>query len=176
MATIPCVCPPKATGEARHASDTVTLRQRLDFRAALTARNTVIVLKQEDPDASVAEILATLTEMYLLVGIESWSLVDTRGKAVPVSRAVIRQFIVDHPDEATAVGDEADGLYSAAVIAPLVARAQNSSPPTPTDESTSATDGQSPPKRPRRSKPSSITTIPTAATARMSASPAGGSS
>ena len=175
MATIECVCPPKA-GETRHPQgDTVTLRAKLDFRSALTARNTVVVLKAEDPDASTADILAALTEVYLLVGIESWSLSDERGKAVPVSRVAIRALMDDHPEAAMTIGDEADEMYSEAVIAPLVARAQTSSPLTPMAASTSATNGSSP-KRPKRSRPSSISTTPTDGIERMSASPAGGSS
>ena len=59
MVKIECVCPPKAGGEKRHPDgDTVTLRERLDFRAAVTVRNAIVVLKQDDPDCGAAEILA----------------------------------------------------------------------------------------------------------------------
>ena len=175
MATIGCICPPKADGTPRHITDEVTLRERLDFRSALWARNTVAVLKQEDAEASVAEILAALTEVYLLVGIESWTLVDAKNKPVPVSKAAIRALLAEHPDEAMTIGDEADGLYTEAVIAPLLARASNFSPPTPIAGSTSATTGSSP-GHPKRSRPSSTSTTPTDGIARMSASLAGGSS
>ncbi len=173
MANIPCVCPPKADGTPRHASgDRVTLRERLDFRSGLTARNTVIVIKQEDPEAGAAEILAGLTEVYLLSGVESWTLVDAKGKALDVNRATVRQLMAEHPDEAMTIGDEADALYSEAVLAPLVKRALTSSSSTPTTDSTSATTGSEPrPLKP--SKRSSTTTSPTDATERMSASRAG---
>jgi len=153
----------------------VTLRERLDFRAALTARNMMIVIKTEDPDAGVAEILAALTETYLLLGIESWSLVDAKGKPVEPSRAAIREMLLAHPDAAMQVGDAADELYSQAVLLPLVARAQRSSPPTPTAQSTSAP-RPSRAKHPRPSRPSSITTTPTDATETTSLSPDGASS
>lgn len=170
MATIECACP----GDVRHPDgDVVTLRERLDFRSALTARNAIVVLKSEDPDASPGEILAALTETYLLVGIESWTLVDARGKPVPVSKAAIRALMDEHQESAMAIGDEADGLYNEAVIGPLVRRASTSSPPTPIGRSTSARSGGAPRKR---SKPSSTTASPTAVTERMSASPGGGSS
>ena len=173
---IECLCPPKATGEVRHpAGDEITLRERLDFRAALTARNTMVLLKEEDPDVSSAEILAALTETYLVLGIESWSLVDAKGKPVPASKAAIRELLLTKPDIAMEVGDAADALYSAAVILPLLARARNSSRPTPTNGSTSVTT-PSLPKPPKRSRRSSITTIPTAATVTTSPSPAGDSS
>ena len=174
MATINCICPPKPDGTARHPNgDTVRLRETLDFKAGLTARNRIILLRQDDPDVGGAEMLAELTEVYLLAGIESWTFLDAKGKPVEVSKPAIRAFIAAHPMEAMDVGDEADALYSEAVIAPLVARASSSSPRTPTDESTSATSGSSPsPRKP--SKRSSITTIPTGGTERMSASPAGG--
>jgi hypothetical protein len=173
MATIGCVCPPKADGTPRYVTDEVTLREKLDFRSALVARNTVAVLKQEDAEASVAEILAALTEVYLLFGIESWTLTDAKGKPLEVSKQAVRALMADHADAATVIGDEADGLYTEAVIAPLLARASTSSPPTSTSGSTSATTGSSPTPR-KQPKRSSISTIPTAVTERMSASPGGG--
>jgi hypothetical protein len=173
MATVTCLCPPKATGEVRHPDgDTIDLRERLDFRSALTARNVFVLLKTEDPDVSTGEIMATLTETYLLLGIESWSLVDAKGKAVEVSKAAIRELLLTNQEAAMVVGDEADARYSEAVIAPLVARASNSSPATPTNGSTSVTTGSVPkPRKP--SKPSSTTTTRTGATVTTSQSPAG---
>lgn len=173
---IDCLCPPNARGETRHPDgDTVTLRERLDFRAALTARNTMVLVKQEDPDASPADILAALTEVYLLIGITGWTLVDAKNRPVEVSRATIREHLLSNPDVAMVVGDAADEMYSAAVILPLMARANNSSPPTPIEGSTSATKPSTPRSR-KPSSPSSITTIPTDATATTSLPPAGGSS
>jgi hypothetical protein len=184
---IPCLCPPKVTrlrdGDStgpdhtavRHPDgDTVSFRERLDFRSSLAIRNSIAVLSAEDGETSVAEILAVLTESYLLYGIERWTLVDEKGKPVEVSKAAIRERLLSHPDIAMTVGDEADSLYAEAVMLPLLARAQTSSPPTPTNGSTSATRGRS--RSPKRSKPSSITTIPTAATETTSSSLVGGSS
>lgn len=172
--TIRCVCPPKTDGQARHPNgDTVTFRERLPFRDALAARNTVILIKQDDPDADAATILAALTEVYLLVGIESWTLTDAKGKPVPVSRQAVRDLMAEHVDESMELGDAADALYSEAVIVPLVNRAATYSPPTPINASTSPTNGSRPAPR-KRSKPSSITTTPTGGTERMSASPGGG--
>ena len=173
MATFACICPPKSNGDPRHVNgDTVTLRDHLPFRAGLAARNTVILLKQEDSEATTADILASLTEVYLLEGIESWTLYDDKGKQVPVSRSTIRAFMADHVDEAMTVGEEADGLYSASVIDPLVRRAATFSQPTQTTNSMSATNGSSPTPL-KRSKRSSISTSPTGGTERMSASPGG---
>lgn len=170
---IECVCPPTATGDTRHpGGDRVELRDKLDFRSALTARNAIALAKENDPDASSAEILAVLTETYLTLGITAWTLVDERGKRVEPSRAAIRSFMESYPDVAMEVGDEADGLYSAAVILPLVARAQKSSQPSPTDDSTSATTG-SELKRPKPSKPSSTSTTRMDGTGTTSASLAG---
>jgi len=175
MVTVACLCPPNAAGEVRHPTgDEITLREHLDFRAALTARNTMMLVKTEDPDATVADMLAALTETYLLVGIESWSLVDAKGKPIEATKAAIREHLFSRPDIAMGVGNAADGLYSQAVIAPLVALASRSSPSTSTDESTSVTKHSSPPRKPSRpSLPSSITSIPTAGTAKTSPSLAG---
>jgi hypothetical protein len=176
MVTINCLCPANARGEVRHPDgDTVVLRERLDFRSALTARNTIVLLKTEDPNVSAAEVLAALTEVYLLLGVESWSIVDAKNHPVEVSKATIREHLLSNPDVAMVVGDAADELYSEAVILPLVARAQSSSPRMRTGGSTSVTKRSSA-TRPKRSKPSSITTIPTAATVTTSASPDGDSS
>ena len=87
---IVCPCPAK-DGAPRHVSDTVTLRETLDFRAATTIRNSIAFAKAEDPDLSSAEMLAILTEGYLLFGIEAWSLTDEKNKAVPATKPEIRQ-------------------------------------------------------------------------------------
>lgn len=170
---IECVCPPTAAGDTRHpAGDTVELRERLDFRSALTVRNAIIMAKQDDPDMDAPEILAMLTEKYLLLGIESWSLVDAKAKKVEPTRDAIRAFVQDHPNEAMEVGDAADALYSAAVILPLVARAQKSSPTSQTNGSTSPTTGsRSVPRKP--SKPSSTSITPMVDIEMTSASPGG---
>ena len=64
MVAIPCICLPDGT---RHPSgDTVELREKLDFTAALAARNTIIHAKTNDPGMSIAEVQALLTELYLL--------------------------------------------------------------------------------------------------------------
>ena len=177
MAVIECVCPPKADGNPRHPDgDEINLRDKLPFQSALAARNTVILMRQEDEDtepSTPGEILAALTQVYLFHGIKSWTLTDAKGRPIEPNRHTIRAFIEANPDAAMAVGDEADGLYSEAVITPLVVRASKSLPPTPIDASTSVTNGPSPaPRKP--SKRSSTTTTPTEGTATISALPVGG--
>jgi len=169
---ISCVCPPLANGGPRHSVDDITLRDRLAFRAALTVRNTIIVTKSEDAQASIAEILASLTEVYLLEGIEGWSIVDQRNKAVPVSRETVRAFMDEHPDEAMTVGDAADGLYVEAVMRPLLKTASTSSQPTQTTESTSPTIGSEPKPR-KHSKPSSTASTQMDGTGTTSSLPGG---
>lgn len=171
---IRCVCPPKATGETRHATDRVKLRERLDLSRLLIANKTVRVIKAEDPNATVAEILAGLSEVYLYVGIESWTLVDGKGKPLPVTKDNIRERIVANPDVAFPIIDEADDLYTEAVTAPLVAMASSSSPDTSTDDSTSPPTGSTPSKPP--SKRYSITTTQTDDIVTMRSSPVGVSS
>jgi hypothetical protein len=168
MTKIACPCPPKA-GAIRHpAGDEVGLRERLDFHSATTIRWAIYLLQQNDPSARMAEILAVLTEHYLLFGIETWTFVDEKGKPVEVTKTAIRQFLEEHPIQAQILGDVADGLYSQ-VMLPLLKPAQPSSPPTPTEPLTSApTD--SPKSPPKRSKRSSTSTTPTAATEPTSSS------
>ena len=155
---IPCICPP-LEGKPRHASDTVTLRQRLGFRESLAAQNAVYVLKSEDPDATAADVLAVLTESYLLSGIEAWSVVGVDGKPIDPTKPAIREYLLPHMDAALAVAEAADDLYRETVITPLVDRASTSSPPTPTDGPTSPTSSSEEPNQ-NHSSPSSITTTP----------------
>lgn len=165
--TIPCVC-------GRHDSDVVTLRDTLDLRSALTIRNAAIIAKSEDPDISAAAVLAMLSEQYLLLGIESWSLVDQIGKPIPVTQPEIRSRLLEQPLAAVAVANAADELYGTKVVLPLLQEASSSSPDGQTDASTSPTSGPS--ENPMPSSPSSITSIPTAATVTTSPSLVGASS
>ena len=164
---IRCVCP-----GAPHESDTVTLRDPLDFRTAITLRQSVAALyvgpSGETQQPTVAEVTGLLIESYLLYTIASWTLVDERGKPVPVSREnVIGLLMHDNPIEAAAIGDAANELYMDKVVLPLLLAASGSSRPTPTKRSTSRTNG-SPRGTAKRSSPSSITSIPTVGTARTS--------
>jgi hypothetical protein len=155
---IECVCPPTSTGDVRHPKgDRVELRETLDFRSARSARTAIIFAKQEDPDIGVAELQTILTESYILFGIESWTIVDAKGKRVEVSRAAIRSFMEEHWEAADTVCDAATNLYNEKVVDPLVRRASALSQPTPTDASTSATPGPTPRQKPsRRSSTSTI--------------------
>lgn len=158
--SIPCLCPPRGTGEVRHPDgDTVVLQDPLDFRKMVTVRKAIVWMRQEDPEASVPEILGMLTEAYLLHCIDSWTLVDDKGRPVPPSKAEIRARLL--PTEAAMViGDAADELYTERVVLPLLVPASNSSRPSPTAGSTSASNGT----HPKPSKPSSISTTPMAGT------------
>ena len=79
---IPCTCPAKPNGEPRHDHDTVTFRDRLDFRGGMVIRKAITMLKVEDPDSGAAEVLAAMSEHYMLEGISGWTLVDEKGKPV----------------------------------------------------------------------------------------------
>ena len=171
---IPCICARKPDGSARHNHDTVTLRERLDFVSSLAARNIIIHAKTEDPGISTGEIQALLTELYLLSGIERWTVVDEKNKPVDPTRSAIRELLLTNYDAALLVADAADERYAEAVMLPLLAKASNSSPPTPEAPSTSPTTGSSPsPRKP--SKRSSTSTTPTVVTEVTSPSLVGGS-
>ena len=157
--TIPCPCPQTGSGSP-HETDTVTLRDRLDFRSGVTIRKALGVLYTDDPDAAFADVLGVLTEQYLLLGIESWTLVDEKGQKVEASKPAIRAFMEAHPEAAMDIGNQADGLYNEQVLLPLLTRGSTPSPDSPTDESTSATDGTNP-TPPTPSRPSLITTSQT---------------
>ncbi len=170
---IKCVCPPKPSGEARHTKDTVTLKDRMDFRASIAIRNALALEAGDGGEIDMADILAILTERFIRYGIASWSLVDAKNQPVPVSQDAISRLILSDIDLATDIGDEADERYREAVMLPLLLRGQRSSQPSPTNGSTSP--GITPStKRRTRSKPSSITSIRTADTVTTSPSLDGG--
>jgi hypothetical protein len=150
--TIRCVC------SGHHPFDTVTLRDRLDFRTAFTIRNEVAGLN-EDGHLRPAEALATLTECYVVYGVESWSLTE-EDKPLPVSREAIEQYLLSDPLLAMPIADAADSLYSATIL-PLVVKVEPFSKPTRTRGSTSAKRTRS--TAPKHSSRSSTTTTPTAA-------------
>jgi len=172
--TIPCPCPAKPDGAARHEQDTVTLMDTLPFRQHLILANTIPQLYREDPEAGVPEVVAALVEAYIVNCITTWTLVDDKGKAVPVTKADIRSRLLTHFEAATIVGNAGDDLYSERVTAPLLARASTSSQPTQTDALTSAPSGPgtTPQKPSKRSSTTSSLTVVTGSTA---SSPSGGS-
>ena len=159
-AIIPCVCP-----DARHETDTITFRDRLDFRSGLAIRKQLGLEKGDDPEMSAGEVLAILTESYLVYGIESWTLTDDKGKPLEADRTNVRRFLEEHPEEAAAAGDVADELYSEQVLLPLLQKASNSSRPSRTPASTSRKPGSSGTKstrpKPRQQKPSLTSITPT---------------
>jgi hypothetical protein len=168
MATVECLCPPTKAGEVRHPDgETIELRERLDFDAGRTARNIIKMGKAEE--LTTPEIMTELSDWFLTAGIRKWSVIDEAGKPVEPNRATIAKYLFANDAAHETICDEADGLYSEAVTAPLVAAAWKPSPPTPTKPSTSQTNGSSS-KPPKPSKPSSTTTSPTDATGRTSRS------
>lgn len=172
---ISCLCPPKADGTARHDQDTVTLPDTLDFRQMLTVRQAIRFANIDaDPATSLAQMTAVMAEAYVLHCISAWTLLDEKGKPVPVTQANVRAHLLSHYEAAEKVGDAADDLYSEKVVLPLILGASSSSSPSRTARPTSPpTNGKTPRKH---SKSSSTSTIPMAVTGPMAASPGGGSS
>jgi hypothetical protein len=160
--SISCQCP----GE--HVTDTVTFYDRLDFRRATTITKALSFIENTDPVTRPAEVLAVLSEYYLLYGIESWTLVGPDRKKLEVNPAAIRSQLLEHPDVSVLV-EAADEQYQEQVLLPLVRRAASSSRPSQTDEPTSPTPLSNRQSR-RRSRPSSTSTIPTAGTETTSSS------
>ena len=168
---IPCPCP----GTPHPDGDTVELREKLGLAAGIAVQRLVIEANTSTRSMEAAELSGVLAEGYLLHGVEAWTLIDENGSLVPVTKDTIRARLLADFSVAAPVAEAADGLYMAAVILPLVKKAERSSPTTPTNGSTSANQGGSRP-RPKRSKPSSTTTTLTVATETTSIPLAGVSS
>ena len=167
---IGCLCPGQP-----HPSDSVYLREKLDYRNAAAIKYAVLVYKSDEPDSDAGDVLAMLSEQYVLHGVEAWTLRDEKNKPLPVTREKIHGVLLADLDAATLVAEKADELYAQVVMLPLLRRGSTSSPPTPTNGSTSATNGSSRAPR-KRSKPSSTSTSPMEDTVTISTSPAGVSS
>ena len=131
--------------------DTVNLRPRLGLAAGIAIQRLVVEANQSDKPATAAELTGLLAEAYLLHGVASWSFPE------PVTPDNIRKRLLDDFERGAPVADVADGLYMAAVIAPLLKRALTSSPSTSSNGSTSA-HGSGAQSRPKRSKRSSTST------------------
>jgi hypothetical protein len=161
--TVACLCPPDGT---RHPDgEVVTFRETIDFRTAAIARKSIEWLRYEDPDADVPEVLAVLSEFYLLHCIEAWTIRDAKGKPVEVSKPAVRQYVFSNQVASFELAEAADELYQEVILLPLVAQASKSSQPTRTNGSTSATSGSG--ASPRRSRRSSTASTPTVVTAPM---------
>lgn len=183
--TIPCPCPPKADGEPRHESDTVTLRAVMDFPTAVLLQKSIeskivreITGAAEAGRSSVRlsepDVLALMTQFYVRNCVVAWTLVDEKGKPVEVTPDNIEMRLERNLDAAMAVAEAADDVYKEVAL-PLALRVVSSYRPTQTTAPTSPkTSGSPKPRKP--SKRSSITTIPTVVTGPTSNLPDGVSS
>ena len=153
-----CRCP-----GAPHEADELALRPKLGLAAGIELQERFRRLLQMEDRPSWEGIVGELTEMYLLVGVAEWNLVDDLGP-IPVTRDNIRRELLADFERARTAADKADDLYYGPVLAPLVASLSTSLRGGRRAEQTSAAKPSSPKPR-KRSKPSSTSTTPTDATA-----------
>lgn len=149
----------RCVGTPHPDGDIVFLASHLSLRGGFVAERTMIALSGAGKDR--LEVEAGLIEVYVRFGVSAWNLLDAEGDPIPVNEDTIRSEILSDFARARPLADAADGLYTSAILDPLVARLSKSSRATQTRGSTSATppSSSSPPKR---SKPSSTTTSATA--------------
>lgn len=137
------------------------------------ARSLAVIRTSALDDLALAEM--SLSVGYARFGIAAWNLVDDSGP-MEVNGDNLEVFSQSDP-RTIMVAIKGDELYGKEVVAPLVAMASVSSPPTSINEQTSATNGtNSSTKSRKRSKPSLTSITPTEDTATTSALPAGDSS
>jgi hypothetical protein len=160
---ISCACP--SDGQARHPDgDTVTLAAKLDWSTAVLLQKSIQV--NALGGTTTADVMAMITQFYVRHCIEAWTLVDAKGKELPVTPDAIAGQIEANLEAAFIIGDAADDLYRDTAL-PLVTRAFASLRPTPTTGPTSPKTSGSPKPR-KRSKRSSTSTTPTVVTATTS--------
>jgi hypothetical protein len=158
----PCACP----GAPHEDGDVVNLRERLGLAQGVQLQSAIISAGQSG--LSAPAITGVLGEQYLIVGVESWNLVDDKGKAIPVTPEMITEHLLSDFERGTVAADKADELYATRYVVPLVNRAANSSPSTTTGGPTSVIRNGGGTKRHRPSKQSSTTTTEMAVTATTS--------
>jgi hypothetical protein len=154
---VPCPCP----GAPHADGDIVRLRPRLGLQAGVAIQRLVVDANQRR-GMDQAEIVGVLAEAYLIHGVESWTFTDADGRGVIVTPESIRAILLVDFALAAPIADEADDIYQAAVLLPLVERAKKSSPTSPTGRSTSRRSGGTRTRRtPKRSSRSSTSTTRT---------------
>ncbi len=150
-----CLCP----GTPHADGDFIALRPILDLRGGFRVKRRLIELNQAafgEQGSDMAELEIHLAEAYLTEGIFEWNLVDEEGP-LPINPETLRDHLFNDYSRAEAAADKADDLYRPAILDPLLQRAISSLPATPTNGSTSPTNGVGQ-KRPKRSRRSSTTT------------------
>jgi hypothetical protein len=177
-----CLCPDQGHADG----DTIRLRSTLDFQSVRAVRYASVIAQQDDPEASVASLMAVISEGYIMHGVESWTLED-HGKPIEPTKANVRQYLLTNIVAAQWVSDFADALYQPQVMLPLARLAERSLRLSQTNGSTSAQNGSSltsmesdessspSPKPRKRSKRSSTTSTPTVSIVTSSTGSAGDS-
>lgn len=158
---VACPCP-----GTPHDGDTVYLRPKLDLRAGMVAQRKIIEIGSSTNDAD--EAMGDLAVIYCRHGVDSWTLVDEEGEALPVTPEAIENVLLADFSVGYPVADAAADLYNGVLLDPLVAKASKSSRPTRTRGSTSAPSSSSVTPL-KRSKRSSTSTSRMDATERTSA-------
>lgn len=158
LVPVPVTCPCPGTPHAD--GDTVYLFPKLGLQGGVLAERQIRDMAGE---RTPNEILAVLTETFVLHGIADWTLVDADAKPVEVTEQAKRAIVLSDWGFARMIADKADSLYTAAVLDPLLTRSSNGSRQPSTAASTR------PPKRSasKRQKPpqsSSTATSQTGAT------------
>lgn len=97
---VPCPCPPRDNGEARHDHDTVMLRTRLHYGDLQAVSRAGSILGVWDKESATLKLME--------IGIGSWTFVNDDGKEVEPSTAMIRML---DPGIAQKIQDELEARY-----------------------------------------------------------------
>lgn len=145
--------------------DSVSLKPKLGLAGGVAAQQTIQNIAK---GTASEEVTGLLLAVYLRHGVAAWTLHDDADKPIELTPETLQSVLLDDFALAQPIADEADKLYYAAVVAPLVAAASKSSQATRPARSTSAGTG-SPASRRKPSKRSSTSTTPTVVTEPTSA-------
>jgi hypothetical protein len=140
-----CSCP----GTPHPDGDVAELVPYLNYKAGHEALRSITITV---PDPKTGEDVSVfrpmedwpvyLVPVYLTYAVEAWNVVDAEGEPVPLHPALEEL----RWEDAYELGDKADDLYGAQVLAPLVKRASVST-------KAGRTNGSTPPRRPSSRKP-----------------------
>jgi hypothetical protein len=147
-----CRCP-----GAPHPEDWVELESSVPIMVGVSVTQAIASAGDDE-----GRLTALMAQAYVRYGIRAWSFTNEAGNPLPVDPSdrdwpgtVDRLLPWDKGG--AEVADAADGLYSEAVLRPLLGRTSKRSPGGQMDGSTSATPASGPTRRKRQRRSSQVT-------------------
>ncbi len=126
---------------------------RVTLHPKVTIPLGVAALSAINEGGTFGTVFGRLAEIYLTLGIESWTFRDGRGQPEPITPDNIERFL-PFDEGGLEVAERADALYQATVMRPLRKRYPERFQTGPTESSTPPSPPSGPSRRTRRGRSS----------------------